>query len=847
MNRRAIITVALATLATAMATASHAQQRLIAADTLRVAGGFHDPADDDFADFAGADPYDGGEGGGGLQSPSPALALAGDVFSDATGFGLSLFRFRARGLGARHSEKYINGVPFNDLNRGVFNYSSLASLNELTRRTDAARHGDPAPWTLGATGGAENIDMRPGGWPRGMRLSVTAADRDYNVRATAMWSSGMTARGWAFTVGAGGRWGDARLSDIAGIFRRDAALFVGMERRWAGGRHSLSAVAWVAPYERGLQAASVREAYALTGDNLYNPAWGWHDGRRRNSRTARGADPALVISHVWRPSEGTTLATGASLDFQMYSGTGLYRWGGADPRPDHYTRLPSYQTDPAARELVEGLWRGGDPRAVQVDWEAMYTANALSRMTGDGAATYIVERRHSDLLSATLNTTLDTRTGPRGRLTAGVEVRAARSMQYKTVDDLLGGDHIRDTDPYADSPAAAPNDLDRTGRIVRTGGVFGYNYDIDIFAARLWAVSRHEGRVVRSWFGGEAEYTAFVRDGLMRNGRWPDSSAGRGAAHTFTGAGFRAGAVATLGGRNFIAARVYAGTQAPLPSQAYLSPRVTDRAVEGLASAVARTAEIGWMFEGRRVRGRATLFHAAFDGLTERSSYWHDEAGTFVNHVLTGVATRHNGVELAAEWKPGDAWTLTLAGSAGRYVYAGDPDGVITNEDGTGGETRERVLLRGAYLGGTPQAAGVFEVEYFLRYWFFTVRGAAAALNHVSIAPSRRLASLYAVAPTHPGLSGGDPVDAAALRTLTAQERLPAAATLDVSVGKLLYLPGGRRMTFNLSVVNLLDNRDIVTGGYESGRADIDNPTRHATRYYYARGRHFYISVGARF
>ncbi len=54
-------------------------------------------------------------------------------------------------------------------------------------------------------------------------------------------------------------------------------------------------------------------------------------------------------------------------------------------------------------------------------------------------------------------------------------------------------------------------------------------------------------------------------------------------------------------------------------------------------------------------------------------------------------------------------------------------------------------------------------------------------------------------------------------------------------------------MTFNVSVVNLLDRRDIVTGGYESGRADIDNPTRHASRLYYARGRHFYVTVGGRF
>ena len=50
---------------------------------------------------------------------------------------IALCVFNVRGYEQRESSTYINGLNFNDLERGRFNYSSLGGLNNAMRNKDA--------------------------------------------------------------------------------------------------------------------------------------------------------------------------------------------------------------------------------------------------------------------------------------------------------------------------------------------------------------------------------------------------------------------------------------------------------------------------------------------------------------------------------------------------------------------------------------------------------------------------------------------------------------------------------------------------------------------------------------
>jgi hypothetical protein len=231
----------------------------------------------------------------------------------------------------------------------------------------------------------------------------------------------------------------------------------------------------------------------------------------------------------------------------------------------------------------------------------------------------------------------------------------------------------------------------------------------------------------------------------------------------------------------------------------------------------------------------------------ERVSYFHDAAGTFVNHILTGVDRRHRGIEIGIKYDLNNHWNFTFAGTVAEYVYANNPDGVISYENGSAEDIREKTYLRNYKLGGMPQTAGTFAINWFYNYWFVSLYVNGMANNYVEISPFRRLASNYENSPAHAGIVPTDPNDMATYLLLTGQEKFANAATLDLSIGKIYYLKNRRAFNVNLSANNLLDNRDIRIGGYESGRLDLNYPDRFRSKYYYARGINFYLSAGYRF
>lgn len=69
-------------------------------------------------------------------------------------------RFNVRGYEQRESSTYINGLNFNDLERGRFSYSSLGGLNNAMRNKDAVNGLEMPGYAYGSLGGTTNINTR---------------------------------------------------------------------------------------------------------------------------------------------------------------------------------------------------------------------------------------------------------------------------------------------------------------------------------------------------------------------------------------------------------------------------------------------------------------------------------------------------------------------------------------------------------------------------------------------------------------------------------------------------------------------------------------------------------------
>jgi len=47
-------------------------------------------------------------------------------------------------------------------------------------------------------------------------------------------------------------------------------------------KHSINLTTWGAPTQRATNTAATQEAYDLAGTNLYNPSWGYLDGKKKS-------------------------------------------------------------------------------------------------------------------------------------------------------------------------------------------------------------------------------------------------------------------------------------------------------------------------------------------------------------------------------------------------------------------------------------------------------------------------------------------------------------------------------------------------------------------------------------
>ena len=786
------------------------------------------------------------------QDISSSVVLSNDLYLNKAGYSLSPYRFRVRGYDNFYEQTYINGVLANDQYRRVFNYSSIGALNDLTRNGDVVNYNNSGNFTFGSIGGAENINMRASSYARGGKITGSYTNRNYYARGIFSYSTGLMDNGWAFSGAVGGRYADK--GAIEGTSYNNASYAFSAEKQWKGGAHSLSLVTYGSPVVRGQQGSSYQEAYDLIGNNLYNPNWGYQDGKVRNSRMVKAYDPTAILSHIWKIDDKTSLTSGGMLHYGRYASTALNWYDAKDPRPDYYRNLPSYfamdeaTTNLFSYEYYKNLWQSNDPTVTQINWDDLYrqNMNPENRRKNNGAALYMVEARHSDLLEATLSSTFNKLYDNNMRLTAGIEARKSRSYQYKTVDDLLGADYVLDKDKFAERDNQGDNnvkqnDLRFPDRKVYTDDIFGYDFDIDIQSVNGWVMNNFQTSNIDYYYGMKFSYTDFQRTGNMQNGRFPDASYGKGTMHHFFDYTLKGGLTYKFNGRHYLSANTSYGSDAPMPYRAYIMPRVTDLTVNNLTSSKIFASDINYIFSMPKLSGRLSVFQTNFYNQLDQVPYYDDSQRTFVYNNLIGVDKVNHGVEAAATYRLDDNWSFDFIGTLAEYYYSNNPMGVMNSENGNVVNVEEQVFMKDLYVAGTPQFAGVLAARYFYDYWFFELSASAVGRNYLQAAPSRRKASNYV------GINPFDPESYEAYKTLTTQERLDDAVTMDASIGKMIYLKNRQALNFNFSVTNLLNNKGIRTGGYEQGRIDTSYPNRFASRYYYMQGMNVFLNMSYRF
>lgn len=801
------------------------------------------------------------EGNG--QNVTALTGASDNIYYKFTRYGYSPLYSNYRGVGSRYQETYINSLPMNDLIRGGFSFSQLGGMTSRAFRNNTSTIGlGASAYGFGGISGSQNFNTITDTYAPGFNGSLSYTNSNYNYRAMATYSSGLTDNGFALTISAIGRY--SKEGVVPGTFYNSGGLFVSLEKVFDN-KNSLTMTLWGAPTQYANGKATVQEVYDLVGDNLYNPTWGWQAGKKRSDNIREKFDPTAMLTWLHK-GEKTTLTTSAAFRWTSFARTRLNYYKANDPKPDYYKNLPSYfiygQDTPewGLYDYYTNLWENNIGGIQQIDWDAMYLANHLNNIQNQSlpadqkkGSSYIQQMEHSKQFNFIVGSTLNHRFTDNITFQAGLNFNYTRSSDYMTIKDLLGGEFWVDVDPFSDrdmyDPSANPdilqNDLDNPNRKVVKGDRFGYDYDIHAMKLQAWVQNQHKYAHWDINYGASFSWEEFYRFGHMRNGRAPENSLGKSKTLDFEDFAVKAGVTYKLDGRNFFTVQAQYSTDAPLISDVYISPRIKDTTIKDPKSQKTLSVDAQYNWNYRRFRGSIGAYFINLDDAVERMGFYDESLNTFCNFALNGVKRQYKGIELGMAYKILPSLTASFAGTYAKFQYKNNPMGMRSVENGLYADTEQTVYLKNYTCTSTPQLAFNIALDWQAPKMFFVnVNASYLADYYVKLAYPfhEQMPGMWEVA------NNTEEVEAL-MEAYADQPKLDNQWVLNASVGKLIYINRSLSLNLNLSVSNILNNKDLVINAFQQSRVDTKryNINSFPTKLQYAQGIKVYFNVGVRF
>lgn len=714
------------------------------------------------------------------------------LFDQLTQYGLSSVRFARRGVSDRIVE--LDGVQIDQ-------YSSYALRRLL--RTDTRTDGMEQSDVFGAFVGSQSFRTANSFGLRRTAVTANVTDRNklFTVRFYDARPLGHDER-WSYALslsGDGGR--DLR---VGGVFTQRIEAAALISHRWNEG--NLSMVAMVSPSQRGVRTATTNEVYELTGDNLYNPSWGVHDGRERNSRVRRELLPSVSVSLRHKQWFATLYARAGERSISS-----LNWYDARIPTPDNYRQLPSYFDSEQVRTEIERVWRERDPRYTQIDWAELYARNAMT----DGRSVYIVEDRveapREVHAVAGGEFTVARNTTVRAKATADL----VTTENFKRLRDPLGGEYIIDIDQYLVDDerfgTSLLNDLRNPDRRIEAGDRFGYDYRLT--ENRFGASVELDYRDNRMLFGAGARVAAVSawRTGLFEKQLFAGADS-YGGSERVRGVE----AAAKLSYTYLFSARHRLSMSAAVARRKQpiepllLQPAYNNALADVEQNATNLDGEIAYLYRASGLSLNVKGFVRIERGAVQTMRFFDDVTYNYVDAVVSGIDRHRYGAELSAQVALSPRFDLSTALTAGSYRYASNPSvSLFTDADNRTIVEDAPSYMSGLHTAETPTFAAVARLSYSEPFgWRVEIEAAYAAGRYAAPTPIRRMTRVTDLA-TSPE----------EFEQMTSQCRLGDALTVGVAAMRSWKIGGvPSRLTTMVSVRNLLCDRDIVYSAYEPSR-----------------------------
>jgi len=162
--------------------------------------------------------------------------------------------------------------------------------------------------------------------------------------------------------------------------------------------------------------------------------------------------------------------------------------------------------------------------------------------------------------------------------------------------------------------------------------------------------------------------------------------------------------------------------------------------------------------------------------------------------------------------------------------WISNPDITITQDNNSQVLSKEEVWIQYFRQSGTPQTALALGIEYnSSRFWWAGITGSYYDNIYLDFNPVTRTKD-----------------DTGYYPYWDYQQKADPGFLVDIFVGKSWRIDDVY-VTLSANLSNVLDNRTVITGGYEQYRYDPERPDLFQPRVYYANGFNYFINLSIRY
>lgn len=750
----------------------------------------------------------------------------------ALDYNLSFVRYSRRGIPLYRRKTTLNGVEIPFLSRSAIRD---LQIDEYGNFDETRLHIDTLKESKTAAG-----------------FYFSSKEMPYSLR---IHSAHKLNKGWALAANIDAKTG--RDLHIDGLFG-NSLRFNTIATKEFKNRHLVSMALFANPHMRSVRLASTKEAFQLKGNNLYNPAWGYQDGKVRSSRIRRGFLPTIFIGYEGEINKQHKIDIAAATTIGVERYSSLDWFNAQTPAPDNYRYMPSYFTDEDdIFSMVESAWLTDDPHYTQIDFDKLYRTNRLN----GGEAVYAISDRVRCAVESSLHAAITT-TLKKGHTAYGIDVTIQNNRNYKQMRDLLDAEYIIDLDYFLQDDETFGNSLQNNlampNRRIKEGDRFGYDYairrhDISLFGSYRYSNARTDLELL-----AKLGYSDISRRGFYRKELYRNNSYGVSRHIKFSPFEFRAKGEYLVADNHLVRGEIALSAKPHNEEDYFLQSQYNNRIVATPAMRTTYSGEVQYTFQRPNFSFSTTLFLSGDVNDTEVRHLYDDLSSEYSDIVASKIDRLRYGLEVEAEYRFANNFRAIAAVSVARYKYA-DNALITIYSDASNIILANHVIsrIKGLSLGNMPQIVATAGLSYYNRGWFANLNLNYAGFRYIDSSLTMRTERALHMA-TSPEQR----------KDMISQERLRDAFTTDISLSKTLYLSRlskriystkaaprfedrfpRSRLVFRIGVRNIFGSGNIIYNGYESSRmqryklADEYIYSRQASRYLYAYPRTFYASA----